>query len=84
MVDINRWFECITEQPSKKGKYLLMVGLKDRTSGCYELGVVESFWNGKNWDVHPLYSRCKWKYRKPGEIEKYPDFNNNINGRNLQ
>lgn len=78
MVDIKRWYNFINEKPNKKGKYLVLVGLPNKMAGYTELGIVESVWNGNRWDVDPNYIICKWKYKKPGEIDKYPDFNKNV------
>lgn len=77
MVDITKWYECIKEQPTKKGKYLLMVGVRDRLAGHTNTGIIEAFWNGQAWDVRPSYVTFKWKYIKPGEKDKYPDFERN-------
>lgn len=70
MVDINRWYECKYDKPNKKGRYLLMVGLRNKAAGFTEIGVIESYWNGHAWGVKDRYVQLKWKYMKPGEIEK--------------
>ena len=77
MVDTNRWYNCADENPKKKGKYLLMVGNRNRAAGYTELGIMESFWNGYTWGINDSYVVCKWKHMKPGEIDKYPDFEKN-------
>lgn len=74
MVDLNRWYECRTEKPKNKGKYLLLVCVPDRLSGHSNIGVIESWWNGKTWDIKEEYRTMRWKYTRPGEINKYPDF----------
>ena len=40
MLDINRWFMCNEEQPKNKGKYLLMVGIRDKQSGYLNIGII--------------------------------------------
>lgn len=77
MVDLNRWYECRYEKPKNKGKYLLLVGITDKVTGYSNIGVIEAWWNGKTWNVKDNYSRIKWKYMRPGEINKYPDFEKN-------
>lgn len=78
MTDINRWYECKYENPKKKGKYLLMVGIRNKIAGYTELGIIESFWNGYEWGVKDSFVVCKWKYMKPGELDKYPNFEKNL------
>jgi len=77
MVDISRWYECVNEDPKKRGKYLLLVGLRDKQSGATNIGIIESFWNGHAWDCKEEYIPMKWRYNKPNEICKYPDFEKN-------
>lgn len=74
MLDINRWFMCNEEQPKNKGRYLLMVGIRDKQSGYLNIGIIESNWNGHEWAVADNHICYKWKYMKPDEIKKYPDF----------
>lgn len=83
MVDINRWYRCSVENPEKKGKYLLLVGIPNRRAGYTDLGVIEAVWNGKTWNVDERYSLCQWKYKKPGEIDKYPNFEDNLRRNSL-
>lgn len=78
MVDINRWFECKYDNPDKKGKYLLMIGLVNRMAGHTNTGIIEAYWDGKTWVVsNRNYVFFKWKYIRPGEIDKYPNFEKN-------
>lgn len=77
MIDINRWYECRYEKPKKRGKYLLLVGIRNKQTGHTDIGVIESFWNGQSWATKDSYALLKWKYIKPGEIDKYPDFEKN-------
>lgn len=77
MVDINRWYDSKLESPKNKGKYLLLVSVADRLTGHSNIGVIESLWNGKAWSIKEEYRVIKWKYSRPGEINKYPDFERN-------
>lgn len=83
MIDINRWYVCNELQPKRKGKYLLMVGIRNQTSGHTDIGIIESYWNGHVWNANDLYIRYKWKYIQPGDIKKYPDFEKNNRRVNL-
>lgn len=74
MIDINRWFMCNEEQPKNKGRYLLMIGIRDKQSGHLNIGIIESNWNGHEWAVGDNHICYKWKYMKRDEIKKYPDF----------
>lgn len=79
MVDINRWYYCKDRKPEKRGVYLLMVSIANRKAGFSNIGIIKAYWNGKAWNIEDKYSACQWKYMKPGEIDKYPDFmKNNI------
>lgn len=78
MVDIKTWYSCRFNRPSKKGKYLLMVGRRHKTAGHTETGVIESYWNGHNWSLSDnRLIPMQWKYIQPNELEKYPDFMKN-------
>ena len=77
MVDMKRWYKCTDQNPKQKGKYLLMVGVRSKVAGHTVIGVIEAYWTGREWDVDNSYALFQWKHIKPGEINKYPDFEKN-------
>ena len=77
MVDMKRWYKCADQNPKQKGIYLLMVGVRSKIAGHTIIGVVEAEWTGQKWNINDNYATFQWKYRKPGEINKYPDFEKN-------
>lgn len=84
MIDINKWYTCKSESPKKKGKYLLLVGTRTKSAIHTDIGIVEAHWNGKIWEVDSEYSKIKWKYIKPGEIDSYPDYSEFLENRKLK
>ena len=77
MVDMKRWYKCNEQNPKQKGQYLLMVGVRSKAGGHTIIGVIEADWTGKKWDVNNNYVLFQWKYKKQGEINKYPNFEEN-------
>lgn len=78
MKDIDRWKICSNEEPPRRGRYLLLVGKPIGNAGYFQTGVIECLWNGKVWDTIEDFAKISWKYIKPGDIDKYPDFEKTI------
>ena len=69
LVDINKWHKA-NDNPKKKGRYLLMIGV--RQLGHLNISVTECNWNKKNgWNLPEGVVSMKWKYITEADKKKY-------------
>lgn len=70
LVDINKWYSTKDNPPKKKGRYLLMIGVRELNH--LNISVTECNWNSRDkWNLPEGAVPMQWKYITNSDKEKY-------------